>query len=338
MLKYLPEKFSGWPCVRWPPCARFMPRIVSPGFSTRHVHGHVRLRARVRLHVDVLGAEQLLRAGDRQRFGDVHELAAAVVALARVAFGVLVRHHRAGRFHHGQADEVLGGDQLQPFFLPLNFVAEWRRRSRGRRQRGGAWEQYRRSGLGAWLGNARSLKPRASGLEPIERGDLVEAALMPAAGKRRGRETPRRWRRASSGDVSRSPSARTLASLCSRLSRGRSRVGDRRGADAGDLVGRDGHADAGAAHEDAALEVARRDRACDGDGEVGVVHRVGRMRAEVRAVRCRARRASVECRLSGRRRHDRRRGPCACAKYSVRLRAERYGETSPGGEAPGLGR
>src|SRR5438128_2336388 len=30
----LPEKLSGWPCVRWPPCDRFMPRTVSPGLSS----------------------------------------------------------------------------------------------------------------------------------------------------------------------------------------------------------------------------------------------------------------------------------------------------------------
>ena len=31
ILYVLPEKFSGWPCVRCPPCARFRPRTVSPG-------------------------------------------------------------------------------------------------------------------------------------------------------------------------------------------------------------------------------------------------------------------------------------------------------------------
>ena len=33
-VKCLPEKFSGWPCVRWPPCERFIPRMVSPGLSS----------------------------------------------------------------------------------------------------------------------------------------------------------------------------------------------------------------------------------------------------------------------------------------------------------------
>ena len=90
----------------------------------REVDRHVRLRARVRLHVGVLGAEQLLRARDRQRLGDVDELAAAVVALARIAFGVLVGQHRAGRLQHRLADEVLRGDQLEAGVLAVLFVLD----------------------------------------------------------------------------------------------------------------------------------------------------------------------------------------------------------------------
>ena len=48
-----------------------------------HERGEVGLRAGVRLHVGVLGAEQLLRAVDRELLDLVHHLAAAVVALAR---------------------------------------------------------------------------------------------------------------------------------------------------------------------------------------------------------------------------------------------------------------
>ena len=90
----------------------------------REVHGHVRLRARVRLHVGVFGAEQRLGAVDGERLDDVDELAAAVVALARIAFGVLVREHRAGRLEDGAADEVLRRDQLEAVVLPALFVAD----------------------------------------------------------------------------------------------------------------------------------------------------------------------------------------------------------------------
>ena len=78
------------PCVRWPPSARLMPMMVSPGLSKAEEHGLVGLRAGVGLHVGVLGAEQLLDAVDRELLDDVDVLAAAVVALAGVALGVLV--------------------------------------------------------------------------------------------------------------------------------------------------------------------------------------------------------------------------------------------------------
>ena len=44
----------------------------------------------MRLHVGVGGAEQALRALDRELLDDVDVLAAPVVALARVTLGVLV--------------------------------------------------------------------------------------------------------------------------------------------------------------------------------------------------------------------------------------------------------
>jgi hypothetical protein len=65
------------------------------GLQEGVVDGGVGLRAGVRLDFRVLGAEQLLGAVERELFGDVDELAAAVVAAARVALGVPVREDRA---------------------------------------------------------------------------------------------------------------------------------------------------------------------------------------------------------------------------------------------------
>ena len=59
--------------------------------NRREIDRHVCLRAAVRLHVGVIGAEQFLRAIDRRLLDDVGPFAAAVVTLARIAFGVLVR-------------------------------------------------------------------------------------------------------------------------------------------------------------------------------------------------------------------------------------------------------
>ena len=101
------------PWVRWPPCGRLIASTVSPGLQERAVDREVGARAGVRLQVGVLGAEQLLGALDAEGLGLVDDLAAAVVALAGVALGVLVRQRRPQRGEHGRRGEVLAGDQLQ---------------------------------------------------------------------------------------------------------------------------------------------------------------------------------------------------------------------------------
>src|SRR5262249_13791389 len=82
----------------------------------------VRLRARVGLDVRGVGAEELLRPVDRELLGDVDELAAAVIALARQAFGVLVRELRALSCEHVGARVVLRADQLDVVFLSPEFL------------------------------------------------------------------------------------------------------------------------------------------------------------------------------------------------------------------------
>ena len=65
------------------------------GLEHGEVNGHVRLRAAVRLDVDVVAAEELLRAIDRELLDDIDVLAAAIPALARITFGVFVREARS---------------------------------------------------------------------------------------------------------------------------------------------------------------------------------------------------------------------------------------------------
>ena len=84
----------------------------------RQEHALVRLAARVRLDVGEAAVEQDAGALDRELFRDVDELAAAVIALARIALGVFVGQHRALRLEHGAGDDVLGGDQLDLVALP----------------------------------------------------------------------------------------------------------------------------------------------------------------------------------------------------------------------------
>ena len=90
----------------------------------REIRRGVRLRTRVRLHVRIARTEQLLRTIDRELLGDIDVLAAAVVALARIAFGVLVRQHRALRFEHARAGVVFRCDQLDMVFLTLTLGAQ----------------------------------------------------------------------------------------------------------------------------------------------------------------------------------------------------------------------
>ena len=92
------------------------------GLDDRGVGGHVGGGSRVRLHVGVLGAEELLGAVARQVLHHVGEFASTVIALAGIAFGILVGEDRAGRFQHGLADKILRGDQLQAFVLAALFV------------------------------------------------------------------------------------------------------------------------------------------------------------------------------------------------------------------------
>ena len=59
-------------------------------------------------------------------FDDVDVLAAAVVALAGIAFGILVGQHGAGCIEHGLRDDVLRRDQLDLMLLAAELLAEWR--------------------------------------------------------------------------------------------------------------------------------------------------------------------------------------------------------------------
>src|SRR5438128_3374267 len=79
----------------------------------------------MRLDVYVVGAEQLLRALDRQRLDLVDDLAgAAVVAPAGIALGVLVREQGAQRLEDGGAGQVFRRDQLERLRLPSELVAD----------------------------------------------------------------------------------------------------------------------------------------------------------------------------------------------------------------------
>src|ERR1700761_241500 len=66
--------------------------------------------------------KQAFGAGFGEIFDDVGIFAAAVVALAGVAFGVFVGKDGACGFEDGAADEVLTGDHFEAFVLAFNFL------------------------------------------------------------------------------------------------------------------------------------------------------------------------------------------------------------------------
>ena len=90
----------------------------------RQKHRLVHLAAGIRLDVGEIAGEQLLRPLDGQFLGDVDELAAAIVALARIALGIFVGHDRALRLEHGARDDVFRSDQLDLVALAAEFVAD----------------------------------------------------------------------------------------------------------------------------------------------------------------------------------------------------------------------
>ena len=94
------------------------------GLEDGEIDGHVGLGAAVGLHVGVVGPEELLGAIAGQVLDPIHVHAAAVVAPARVALGVLVGEVGAHGLQDGQGGIVLGGDQLQVLALPDNLELE----------------------------------------------------------------------------------------------------------------------------------------------------------------------------------------------------------------------
>ncbi|EPQ70970.1 Serine hydroxymethyltransferase [Mycobacterium marinum MB2] len=94
------------------------------GIEQRVHGGRIGSRTRMWLHVGVFGAEERFDAVDGQLLHAVDEFAAAVVAPARVALGVLVGQDRALGLHHRQRCVVLRGDHFQPGFLAVELAVD----------------------------------------------------------------------------------------------------------------------------------------------------------------------------------------------------------------------
>ena len=82
-------------------------------------YGCVGLGTGVGLDVGVFCAKQLADTVNSQLFNLVNDLTAAVVAVARIAFRILVGKVAAHGFHDLVANKVLTGDELDAFQLAL---------------------------------------------------------------------------------------------------------------------------------------------------------------------------------------------------------------------------
>src|SRR3970040_1629627 len=147
-----------------------------------------------------MGAKELFGGADGQILRHIHDLAAAVVALAGVPLGVLVGHHRTDGLEDCLGNEVLGGDQLEVARLAYGFLAD------------------RLGDVGIDLLESVHARPLArDGARSISAILSTRRARAPPAN-----EVSSQARRISSPvsrPVSRPASASTLASLCSRLIR-----------------------------------------------------------------------------------------------------------------------
>ena len=94
------------------------------GLEHGEVDGHVGAGAAVGLDVGVLGAEDHPGTLDGEPLADVDPLAPAVVALAGIAFGVLVGEDGALGFEGGLADVVFGGNEDEVVLLAQGVAVD----------------------------------------------------------------------------------------------------------------------------------------------------------------------------------------------------------------------
>ena len=78
----------------------------------------------MRLHVDVVAAEELARAVASEVLNDVGILAAAVVAAPGIPLSIFIGEDRARGLQHCFRDKVLAGNHLKPLVLAESFLVK----------------------------------------------------------------------------------------------------------------------------------------------------------------------------------------------------------------------
>ena len=92
------------------------------GLDQRKKCRQIGVCAGVRLYVGIFAAKQFAGAFPGNVLRDIHGIAAAVIASAGIALGVLIGQAGAHCQHHRLADDILGRDQLDVAALPCKFL------------------------------------------------------------------------------------------------------------------------------------------------------------------------------------------------------------------------
>ena len=192
--------------------------------------------------------KSFLRPVDGQALDGVDMFAAAVPAFAGIALGVFVGEHRALGLHHGGADKVLAGDQLDVLLLALLFQEE------GAGDFGVHAAQTQRGGGGVMYFH---------GIDTT----LVTAPFK-GGGQKDVEDFNGQFRRGGSGAQAENVGVVVLAA-----ERGHGLVEHQGGPRAGDFVGGNADADPGGADQQAKLASSGRHLLPHGVAEFGVVAR-----------------------------------------------------------------
>ena len=94
------------------------------GLEACHEDSHIGLGTRVGLHIGILGSEKLFQTVLSKCFSLINHLAAAIVAVTGVSFGILVGQTGAHGLHHLGRNEVLAGDEFNALLLTLMFTVD----------------------------------------------------------------------------------------------------------------------------------------------------------------------------------------------------------------------
>jgi hypothetical protein len=192
-------------------------------------------------------APKIFGALDGQALDHVHVLAAAVPAFAGIAFGIFVGQDRALGFHHGGADKVFAGDQLDVFLLALPF---------------------QENGVGDF--GINRLQSQAIGRGVMEGSILLMRRSWRPPSNCAARKASKIFRASLGGGVL-APRQRTLALLCWRASAAICSSKTSAARTPRDFVGRHAHAHARRANQKAKFAPARRNRFAHRPGVIGII-------------------------------------------------------------------